>query len=109
MLISMKSKYVELFQFFGCYFHQDWMCESSTPDGMIELFMSDSTPQVVSAVRKEILELLEKGLSEHELRNFIMDEMPCNYCYWMEWESGAAWLSHILEVFDSGNVNIGEV
>ncbi|WP_408636439.1 contact-dependent growth inhibition system immunity protein [Pseudomonas uvaldensis] len=97
---NMKNRYPELFHFFGCYFHQDWMCESSEPDGVIRLFASDSVPQAIDALRKEISVLLDERLGEEDLRDFIMEKMPCNYCYWMEWESGAMWLKHILEVLD---------
>jgi hypothetical protein len=104
----MENKYPELFQFFGCYFHQDWMCESSEPDGVIGAFVSESTPQTIEAVRKEILTLLMIDFGEEELREFLMDDMPCNYCYWLDWESAEAWLRHILEILSSNNVDLDE-
>ncbi|WP_139381089.1 contact-dependent growth inhibition system immunity protein [Pseudomonas ogarae] len=104
----MKNNYPELFQFFGCYFHQDWMCESSEPDGVIRSFVSESVPQSIEAVKKEIASLLNMNFSEEELRGFLMDDMPCNYCYWLDWESADAWLSHILEILSSDNVDFDE-
>ncbi|MEX0166743.1 hypothetical protein MRBLPD1_005299 [Pseudomonas brassicacearum] len=104
----MKNNYPELFQFFGCYFHQDWMCESSEPDGVIRSFVSESVPQSIEAVKKEIASLLSMNFSEEELRGFLMDDMPCNYCYWLDWESADAWLSHILEILSSDNVDFDE-
>ncbi|WP_406822740.1 contact-dependent growth inhibition system immunity protein [Pseudomonas viciae] len=53
MLKKMKNKYPELFQFFGCYFHQDWMCESTEPDGVVRAFVFDSVPQTIEAVKKK--------------------------------------------------------
>lgn len=94
----MKDKYPELFQFFGCYFHQDWMCESSDPDEIIRNFVSDSAPEIVDMVKNEISTLLTMKFCDEEMRGFIMDKMPCNYCYWMDWESGGMWLKHILDV-----------
>jgi hypothetical protein len=85
------------------------MCESPTPDGMINVFVSDSEPKAIEALRKEVLALLEEDLGEDDLRDFIMEKMPCNYCYWMEWESGAIWLRHILDVLDREDVNLGEL
>ncbi|WP_160300884.1 contact-dependent growth inhibition system immunity protein [Pseudomonas frederiksbergensis] len=41
----MKNKYPKLFQFLGCYFHQDWMCDSSDPDDIIRTYIADSAPQ----------------------------------------------------------------
>lgn len=108
MLKKMKNNYPELFQFFGCYFHQDWMCESSEPDDVVNLFVSESVPQTIEAVKKEILTLLIMNFGEEELREFLMDEMPCNYCYWLDWESAEAWLNHILEILSSNNVDLDE-
>ncbi|MCP2073898.1 UNVERIFIED_ORG: hypothetical protein J2Y77_003334 [Pseudomonas lini] len=104
----MKNKYPELFQFFGCYFHQDWMCESTEPDGVVRAFVFDSVPQTIEAVKKEISTLLTMNFSEEAFREFLMDEMPCNYCYWMDWESAEAWLNHILEILNSDNVDFDE-
>ncbi|MDO7897584.1 contact-dependent growth inhibition system immunity protein [Pseudomonas citrulli] len=97
----MKNEYSGLFQFFGCYFHQDWMCESSEPDQIIMSFVSESESRDIEAVRKEILKLLMAGLAEEELRQILMDEMPCNYCYWLDWDSAEAWLNHILEILSN--------
>ncbi|MFL6968598.1 MULTISPECIES: contact-dependent growth inhibition system immunity protein [Pseudomonas] len=94
----MKIKHHELFQFFGCYFHQDWMCESPDPDDIIRSFASDSTPETIFMVKNEISTLLKLKLSNENIRKLIMSEMPCNYCYWLDWESGEMWLKHILQV-----------
>ena len=48
------------------------------------------------------------NLDEENLREFIMGKMPCNYCYWLDWESAEAWLNHILEILSSNNVDLGE-
>lgn len=96
----MKNKYPELFQFFGCYFHQDWMCDSSDPNEIIHIFVSQSEIQTLEILKKEILTLLAMQLSEEKIRIFIMNKMPCNYCYWMDWESGEIWLKHILNIID---------
>ncbi|WP_454251765.1 contact-dependent growth inhibition system immunity protein [Pseudomonas sp. R151218B TE3479] len=98
----MRNKYPKLFQFLGCYFHQDWMCDSSDPDGIIRIYIADSVPQNIEAIKEEISTLLSMNLDEENLREFIMDKMPCNYCYWLDWESGTAWLNHIVEIL-SGN------
>ena len=84
------------------------MCESSEPDGVIRSFVSESVPQSIEAVKKEIASLLSMNFSEEELRGFLMDDMPCNYCYWLDWESADAWLSHILEILSSDNVDFDE-
>ncbi|MBC3349422.1 hypothetical protein HU811_22480 [Pseudomonas sp. SWRI196] len=104
----MRNKYPKLFQFLGCYFHQDWMCDSSDPDGIIRTYIADSAPQNIKVIKEEISTLLAMNLDEENLRDFIMDKMPCNYCYWLDWESAEAWLNHILEILNSENVDCAE-
>jgi hypothetical protein len=74
------------------------MCESSAPDDIIRSFVSESAPEIIATVKNEISALIKLKFSDEEIREFIMDEMPCNYCYWMDWESGEMWLKHILQV-----------
>lgn len=104
----MRSNYPKLFQFLGCYFHQDWMCDSSDPDGIIRTYIADSAPQNIKIIKEEISTLLAMNLDEATLREFIMEKMPCNYCYWLDWESAEAWLSHILEMLSSDNADLDE-
>lgn len=102
------NEYSGLFQFLGCYFHQDWMCDSSDPDDIIRIYIADSAPQDIKTIKEEISTLLAMNLDEENLREFIMGKMPCNYCYWLDWESAEAWLNHILEILSSNNVDLGE-
>lgn len=74
------------------------MCESSDPDDVIRSFVSESAPEIIAMVNDEISALLMLKFSDEKIRELIMDEMPCNYCYWMDWESGEMWLRHILQV-----------
>lgn len=97
----MKNKYPKLFQFLGCYFHQDWMCDSSDPDDIIRTYIADSAPQNIKTLKEEISTLLAISLDEEKLRELIIDKMPCNYCYWLDWESGKIWLTHILDIMNN--------
>jgi hypothetical protein len=29
------------------------------------------------------------------LREYLLKQLSCYYCYWNEWESGESWLRHI--------------
>jgi hypothetical protein len=93
----MESKnYPRLYQFLGAYFHEDWMCEFEISDDIVKSFLSDSSAESVLRVKLEINALLLLNLTETELRDFLLGEMSCCYCYWHDWSSGEAWLTHVL-------------
>lgn len=84
-----------LFQFLGAYFHEDWMCEFDSANEVVESFVADSHELTMQQVLKEIEILLGANLTENNLRDFLLKEMSCSYCYWNEWASGEIWLRHI--------------
>jgi hypothetical protein len=84
-----------LFQFLGAYFHEDWMCEFDLANEVVESFVADSDELTMQQVLKEIEILLGSNLTENNLRDFLLKEMGCSYCYWNEWASGKIWLRHI--------------
>lgn len=94
------NSYSQLFQFLGAYFNQDWMCESELADDIVRFFISDSEAETISNVKKEIKMLLEVHMTEPELREFLLNNMSCCYCYWHEWASGEEWLSHVVDIFN---------
>ncbi|MGF0239374.1 hypothetical protein ACQR3P_14545 [Rhodococcus sp. IEGM1300] len=77
------------------------MCEYELADDVIKDFLLDSTAEVIDSVQKEISTLLEVQMEETELREFLLKDMSCYYCYWHEWESGRTWLNHISNVLRS--------
>jgi len=85
----------ELFQFLGACFHEDWMCESALADDIIKSFIADSEKATLLNVVKEIEALLALNLTENDLRNFLLKEIGCCYCYWHEWPNGNEWLEHV--------------
>ncbi|MGF6225532.1 hypothetical protein AB7M26_000590 [Pseudomonas sp. F-14 TE3482] len=94
------NSFSQLYQFLGAYFHEDWMCEFHTADDVVRSFLSDSTAETISVVENEIAALLERHMTEIELREFLLKKMSCCYCYWHEWDSGEVWLSHLVDIFD---------
>lgn len=97
----MKNELCELHDFFGAYFHQDWMVEHETVEQVINAFLADSEPGDLALVRDELKFLLDQRKDEVELRAYLLKELSCYYCYWNVWESGELWLRHIASMLDS--------
>ncbi|MFH0024920.1 contact-dependent growth inhibition system immunity protein [Pseudomonas fluorescens] len=91
----MKSDFPETRDFFGSYFHQDWLEEHDTADQVIDDFLSSSDQEILILFRSELQALLNLKIDEMNLRAFFFKEMHCYYCYWNEWTSGEIWLRHI--------------
>jgi hypothetical protein len=91
----MNNDFPEAQDFFGSYFHQDWLVEHETADQVIDEFLRSSDKEVLGLVRSELQKLMSKNANEMDLRAFLLKEMHCYYCYWNEWASGEVWLRHI--------------
>ncbi|MHC8365960.1 contact-dependent growth inhibition system immunity protein [Pseudomonas sp. ZT5P21] len=91
----MIREFSELHDFFGAYFHQDWTIEHESAEQVIDAFLADSAIEDLMVVCQELDFLLAKRKGEVELREYLLKELSCYYCYWNEWESGEAWLRHI--------------
>lgn len=99
----MKAElFLGLRQFFGAYFNEDWMCEFETADEVVRSFFADSSSETVVRVKKEISIIIEQGLIESELQEFLTEDMGCCYCYLHEWPSGESWLTHVLGLLEEG-------
>lgn len=99
----MNRELPELHDFFGAYFHQDWTVEHDSAEQVIDAFIADSGPEDLMLVRNELSFLLEQRKDEVELREYLLKEMSCYYCYWNAWESGELWLLHIAKKLDGKN------
>lgn len=93
----MSTRFPAVFQFLAGHFHQDWTVEHQTPEQVIDAFLTDSGSLEVWNVRQELGMLLEQGMDEPLLKEFLLRELSCYYCYWNEWESGQSWLRHIFD------------
>jgi hypothetical protein len=98
----MNHELPELHDFFGAYFHQDWLIEYDTPDKIIADFLQTSDPEIILSVCKELQSLLSQNKDELALRNYLLRNLSCYYCYWNEWASGQEWLNHVLAVLQNG-------
>ncbi|WP_085577625.1 MULTISPECIES: contact-dependent growth inhibition system immunity protein [unclassified Pseudomonas] len=91
----MNRRLPELHDFFGAYFHQDWLEEHDTAEKVIDAFIADSNNETIALVIGDLQSLLEWDNDEKSLRNYLLRELSCYYCYWNEWESGKDWLNHL--------------
>ena len=91
----MSREFPELHEFFGAYFHQDWLDEHETAEQVLDSFLTESHIDDLMVVQKELNALLDQEKDELILREYLLKELSCYYCYWNAWDSGQAWLRHI--------------
>lgn len=72
------------------------MSEFDVADDVIKSFIADTEACVILDVIKEAEAVLELDLTEEQIRDFLLKEMGCSYCYWHEWQDGGVWLKHVL-------------
>src|SRR3546814_18546847 len=66
-----------LLQFFGAYFHQDWGVESPDWQGVVAMFIHDSSAQDIAAVAAGVEHLARGASSEAELERILLNELGC--------------------------------
>lgn len=91
----MNNEYPELHDFLGAYFHQDWTVEYETADQVIDAYLNEAASEDLLMVRRELNGLLGQGKTEMVLREYLLTQLSCYYCYWNDWVSGESWLGHI--------------
>ncbi len=97
----MNNQLTELQQFFGAYFNQDWPEDHASADEVIDTFLLDSSKEVISAVRREILDLIASYKNESDFQDNLLHEQYCYYYYPSQWASGPLWLNHVVRKFDN--------
>src|SRR5947209_3181712 len=85
-----KTRFPELEQFLGCYFHQDWVDDYPTAEAAIEAYLTESSEDNVRAVCEE----LNQALNSQDSPAFLL-EMGCYYNPRAEGISEAQWLKKI--------------
>ncbi|MCU7251294.1 contact-dependent growth inhibition system immunity protein [Pseudomonas koreensis] len=96
-----NENFYQLYQFLGAYFHEDWMGDFDSADEVVKSFFDDSDESTLTAVSEEINELVSLDMKEVELREFLLKDLGCCYCYWHEWGTGQAWLEHVFSSIQS--------
>ncbi|NMP31718.1 hypothetical protein HII17_09100 [Thalassotalea sp. M1531] len=72
------SKFGNLSQFFGGYFHQDFMEEFGSPENAFNAFLSNSSKDLIKHTHKELDSFLALELSESELAESL-GSLYCDY------------------------------
>ncbi|PCR93056.1 hypothetical protein CP336_28885 [Pseudomonas fluorescens] len=91
----MNKDLPELHDFFGAYFHQDWMMEHDSADLVLTNFLDEAGETELILIRNDLQTLINWGKNESALRSYLLSELSCYYCYWNDWVSGETWLLHI--------------
>lgn len=74
----MNMKYPNLDEFLGAYFHQDWMEDEPTADGIVDKYLSEWPKDEALLALRELDELLSKDDDEITLRG-LLDDIGCYY------------------------------
>ncbi|MFL6162929.1 MAG: contact-dependent growth inhibition system immunity protein [Jatrophihabitantaceae bacterium] len=72
------TEYPVLWQFFGCYVHQDWRDDYADEWAAVEGFARDA-PAKVDAFRSEIAALLAEHPMEEDVRRVVLDDLDSYY------------------------------
>ncbi|QSX41389.1 contact-dependent growth inhibition system immunity protein [Shewanella cyperi] len=89
----MPSSKAELSQFFGAYFHQDWVDEHSSWEQVAEHYAKDSGPLLTRLVASAVAKLSEAPISEKELSAQVQ-ALGCYY--WPGTDEGyRSWLREL--------------
>jgi CdiI immunity protein len=93
-VMSVHESLQNLRQFFGGYFHQDWMHDAPNPDDIIKAFVNDSDNDVLASVRTESNKVLNQDLSDAELGD-LLRQLGCHVYYPALGLTAREWLTHV--------------
>jgi phenylalanyl-tRNA synthetase beta subunit len=82
-------------QFLAGYFHQDWVLDRGGWEEVVDDFVAESPPGVVSECAGDLRRLLGAGLSEEELAR-VLDRVGCSVEPSAYGLTPSAWLSAVL-------------
>lgn len=93
----MTSEELEILrQFFGAYFHQDWMMDAPGLDHVVQLFIDDQrTSEELTRLARLIEKYAANDMKDVVLERALVTEL---WCYYMPSADGIAvrvWLRHI--------------
>jgi len=79
---------------FGAYFHQDWQIDAMSPLDNVKLF-ADGEAGSVGAARAELDLLLDAGMTEEELREFVVRRLRSFYDLTLVGKRMRTWLEEV--------------
>ena len=65
------TAYPHLNQLFAAYFHQDWAVDGARWEDVVDLFATESAPDVVVQARAELARVATAGLTDAELTRLL--------------------------------------
>ena len=90
------NDYPHLAQFFGGWFHQDWMDDGyATPADVVRDYIKCETPEMVHETYRELSELLSGRLTPNQMTKLIGDALGCAYDPAADGKSWRSWLREI--------------
>ncbi len=75
--MKLNEKFPDLEQFFGCYFHQDWMEEYENEEMAIKEYVDDDGREAARHVAVELDKILALCLPEPQLEQAMYKELGC--------------------------------
>ena len=86
-------------QFFGAYFHQDWVDEHASADEVVRLFVRDmdKAPERVRETADAIDQLVASSPDEESLRT-ALDRYGCYYLPGADGLTYREWLRHVVSI-----------
>jgi hypothetical protein len=85
--------------FFGAYFHEDWVCEADTADAVVDKYAKETSPEKLRALSEIILDYLKEILSDAELEERLFTDLGCYYLPSAQGLSVREWLKSIASRF----------
>ena len=77
--MKLNEKFPRLEQFFGCYFHQDWMAEYKNEEMAVKGYVHDVGSTEASHMLQDLEHLMALDLSEKELGKVLVEDLQCDY------------------------------
>ena len=84
-----------VFQFFGGYFHEDWMLDAASTREVVGEYVKAHTPEERSALSRAVVEYSQKFASDSELEDGLFHELGCYYTPSGIGLSAKAWLQTV--------------
>ena len=100
--------YPALRQFLGCYFHQDFLDEFSSPDGAIAAFMAGEPQESVHAACNELEQVIPLIERMDEPEEFLWQVLGCSYYPKADGLTVTDWLGRVRKKLESEENNGGK-
>jgi hypothetical protein len=98
--------YLSLYILFGVYLNEDWPVFYGEPWNAIEAF-ARREPEHAPRLRTEVERVLETIASEEQVRDFVLDDLECNYLPELDGWTYRDWLLALADRVDEVRHELG--